>query len=243
MARKAFVVNEALRERVRHLSGLGIPQDDIAKIIGCAPKTLRKRFRDELDRGDAEANATIAGYLFAAAKGGNVTAMIFWMKTRANWQERKVANDPVSVTDIGLNSEVLVLPDNTRDPELTQVLRDAQKKYFARKQQGWPAHPVSCVKGSRISQWDGADIEGFIEHTEMLVSSLIVRRFYSTLKLYGISLMSTFCLMNNCRQPGNMQQGRSAQSERSSVALYDNGPNRPPGDWLQAALVRGALRL
>jgi len=55
--------------------------------------------------------------------------------------------------------------------------------------------------------------------------------------------MSTFCLMNNCRQPCDMQQGRSAQTEWSSVALYDNGPNRPPGDWLQAALVRGALRL
>ena len=59
MARSAFVVNEALREKVRHLAGLGVPQDDIAKIVGCAPKTLRKRFRDELDRGVAEANATV----------------------------------------------------------------------------------------------------------------------------------------------------------------------------------------
>ena len=75
MARKAFVVNDAMREKVRHLAGLGLPQDDIAKIIGCAPKTLRKRFRDDLDRGVAEANATIAGYLFAAAKGGNIAAI------------------------------------------------------------------------------------------------------------------------------------------------------------------------
>jgi hypothetical protein len=29
---------------------------------------------------------------------------------------------------------VLVLPDNSRNPELTEVLRDAQEKYFARKQ-------------------------------------------------------------------------------------------------------------
>ena len=68
MARKAFVVNEAMREKVRHLAGVGVRQDDIARIIGCAPKTLRKRFRDELDRGVAEANATVSGYLFAAAK-------------------------------------------------------------------------------------------------------------------------------------------------------------------------------
>jgi hypothetical protein len=30
------------------------------------------------------------------------------------------------------------LPDNSRDPELTQVLRDAQQKYFAGKRQQQP---------------------------------------------------------------------------------------------------------
>ena len=30
-------------------------------------------------------------------------------------------------------SRYWVLPDNNRDPELTQVLQDAQQKYFARK--------------------------------------------------------------------------------------------------------------
>ena len=39
---------------------------------GCAAKTLRRHFRDELDRGVVEANATISGSLFGAAKGGNV---------------------------------------------------------------------------------------------------------------------------------------------------------------------------
>src|SRR3974390_1650768 len=85
MAKKAFVVDEAVREKVRHLAGVGVRQDDIAKIIGCAPKTLRKRCRDDLDRGVAEANAMVSGYLFAAAKAGNVAAQIFWLKTRASW--------------------------------------------------------------------------------------------------------------------------------------------------------------
>src|SRR5215469_2397087 len=128
MARPAFVVNEALREKVWHLAGLGVPQDDIAKIVGCAPKTLRKRFRDELDRGVAEANAIISGCLFAAAKGGNTTAQIFWMKTRGGWRERQPADDRDADADAGSGSEVLVLPDNNRDPELTQVLQDAREK-------------------------------------------------------------------------------------------------------------------
>jgi hypothetical protein len=134
MARKAFVVNDVMREKVRYLAGVGVRQDDIAKIIGCAPKTLRKRLRDELDRGVAEANATISGYLFAAAKAGNIAAIIFWLKTRANWRERMASDAPIPGTDSASSSGVVVvLPDNGRDPELTQVLRDAQEKYFARK--------------------------------------------------------------------------------------------------------------
>ena len=134
MARKAFVVNDVMREKVRYLAGVGVCQDDIAKIIGCAPKTLRKRLRDELNRGVAEASATISGYLFAAAKAGNITAIIFWLKTRANWRERTLSDDPVPATDAGSNSPaVLVLPDNNRDPELTRVLQEAQEKYSARK--------------------------------------------------------------------------------------------------------------
>src|SRR5438552_15430349 len=88
MDRRAFVVDDVVREKVRHLAGVGVRQDDIARIIGCAPKTLRKRCRDDLDRGVAEANAVVSGSLFAAAKGGNVVAQIFWLKTRAHWRER-----------------------------------------------------------------------------------------------------------------------------------------------------------
>jgi hypothetical protein len=47
-----------------------------------------------------------------------------------------VADDPVPNADAEPNSEVvLVLPDNSRDRELTQVLQDAQEKYFARRRQ------------------------------------------------------------------------------------------------------------
>ena len=133
MARTAFVVTDAMRERVRYLAGVGVPQDDIAKIIGCAPKTLRKRFRDDLDRGVAEANATMCGYLFASAKAGNIAAIIFWVKTRA-WRDRVTPDRPIPGVDPASNSQmILILPDNNRDPELTEVLRKAQEKYFAQK--------------------------------------------------------------------------------------------------------------
>ena len=120
---------------MRHLAGVGVRQDDIAKITGCAPKTLRKRCRDDLDRGVAEANAMVSGYLFAAAKAGNVAAQIFWLKTRASWREA-AADRPVQDSDADAQSPVvLLLPDNGRDPELTRALRDAQEKHLSRKPQ------------------------------------------------------------------------------------------------------------
>ena len=118
---------------MRHLAGVGVRQDDIARIIGCAPKTLRKRCREDLDRGVAEANATVSGYLFAAAKAGNVTAQIFWLKTRAHWRERTAGDEAARAADGEPHSKILLLPDNCRDHELTAALREAQQQFFAKK--------------------------------------------------------------------------------------------------------------
>src|SRR6516162_2843669 len=109
MARKPFVVNAAVREKVRHLAGLGVPQDDIARIVRCSPKTLRKRCRDDLDCGIAEANAIVSGCLFAAAKGGNITAQIFWLKSRARWRERDASDHRAADGDADAIAEIAEL--------------------------------------------------------------------------------------------------------------------------------------
>src|SRR3954465_11110201 len=54
-----------------------------AVVIGLAPKTLRKHFRDELDTGHIKASAKVAGNLYRIATGSGpeaVTAAIFWLK-------------------------------------------------------------------------------------------------------------------------------------------------------------------
>jgi len=134
MARKAFVATHQMRDQVRSLAARGVRQEDIATIVGCDAKTLRKHFRYELDLGMAEANAAICGYLFATAAAGNVAAQIFWLKTRMHLHEDEGPPDRVSSTDAGSPSQVVILlPDNSRDPGLTEVLRKAQEKYLARK--------------------------------------------------------------------------------------------------------------
>jgi hypothetical protein len=87
MARRAHRPDPSQRRQVEALAAYGIPEADISGVVGIDPKTLRKHYRDELNLGETKANAQVAGFLFNAAKNGNVTAQIFWLKTRAKWRE------------------------------------------------------------------------------------------------------------------------------------------------------------
>ena len=87
MARRAHRPDPGQRRQVEALAAYGIPEADISGVVGIDPKTLRKHYREELDLGETKANAQVAGFLFNAAKNGNVTAQIFWLKTRARWRE------------------------------------------------------------------------------------------------------------------------------------------------------------
>lgn len=87
MGRRAHQPDPAQRRQVEALAAYGIPEIDIARVVGIDPKTLRKCYREEIDLGGTKATAQVAGFLFSAAKNGNVTAQIFWLKTRARWKE------------------------------------------------------------------------------------------------------------------------------------------------------------
>jgi hypothetical protein len=87
MSRRAYKPDDAHRRQVEAMAAYGIPEPDIARVVGIDPKTLRKYYRDELDLGSTKANAQVAGFLFNSARNGNVTAQIFWLKTRARWKE------------------------------------------------------------------------------------------------------------------------------------------------------------
>ena len=87
MGRRAHKPDPALRRQVEAMAAYGIPETDISQVMRVDPKTLRKHYREELDLGESKANAQVAGFLFNAAKNGNVTAQIFWLKTRARWRE------------------------------------------------------------------------------------------------------------------------------------------------------------
>ncbi len=75
------------------MAGYGVPQSDIALVLDIDEKTLRKYYKDELDKGAIKANAAVAQSLYKKATGDGtsaVTAAIFWAKTRMGWKETVV---------------------------------------------------------------------------------------------------------------------------------------------------------
>ena len=157
MARQPFTVTDELRAKVKRLAALGATQEDIADVIRCTAKTLRRHFRRELDTGVAEANAAVSGYLFNAAMAGDVRAQIFWLKTKAGWREADAppAQKPERGRSDGTGAETLSehhagvspkrprcivwLPDNGRgpkpDPELKQKIIKVVEQYRAAKRE------------------------------------------------------------------------------------------------------------
>ena len=93
MGRRRHQPDAFRRRQVEAMAGYGIPEADIARVLGIDAKTLRKHYRDELDTGHVKANAKVAEFLYrkATTEGSQaVTAAIFWLKTRAGWKETAV---------------------------------------------------------------------------------------------------------------------------------------------------------
>ncbi|MEX0853891.1 MAG: hypothetical protein WD036_11505 [Bauldia sp.] len=88
MGRRAHLPDQASRRQVEALAGYGVPEAEIAGVVGVDTKTLRKHYRQELDHGHVKANARVAESLYRKALGDgsqSVTAAIFWLKT--DWRE------------------------------------------------------------------------------------------------------------------------------------------------------------
>ena len=96
MAQKPHKPTDDLRRQIEQASGLGLPHDQIAALVGISDETLRKYYGPELAVGKAKASAQVAKTLFnKAVQGGDTTAMIWWTKAQMAWGETnttKLAN-------------------------------------------------------------------------------------------------------------------------------------------------------
>jgi len=120
MGRPAYQPDEVSRRQVEAMAGYGVPETEIAGLLGIDPKTLRKYYRAELDHGHTKANVKVAENLYRKATGEGreaVTAAIFWLKARAGWREVTAHEiDSRSQVRIDQIEYVIVEPDGTRRP-------------------------------------------------------------------------------------------------------------------------------
>lgn len=86
--RPAFKPSPEQRYSVELMAAIGIPQTSIAAALGVAPNTLAKHFPDELANGRTRTTTKVADSLVRQALAGNITAMIFYLKTQGGWSEK-----------------------------------------------------------------------------------------------------------------------------------------------------------
>ena len=83
-------------KQVESLAANGLTHEQIAAALGISESTLTKRkkentdFTDAIKRGKAKGIALVTNKLMESIKGGNMTGMIFFLKTQAGWKETNV---------------------------------------------------------------------------------------------------------------------------------------------------------
>lgn len=109
---------------VEALAGMVIPDDVICRLImhqgePIGESTLKKHFRQELSQGRAKLRVRHSQALFKAVEEGNVTAMIWWDKTRNQIREK-----------IGLEAPMPPAGQPGADPEKSSMLEVARRVAF-----------------------------------------------------------------------------------------------------------------
>ena len=83
-------------KQVESLAANGLTDEQIASALGISRTTLANRKRENeqfvqaIKRGKAKGIALVTNKLMESIKGGNITAMIFFLKTQAGWKETNV---------------------------------------------------------------------------------------------------------------------------------------------------------
>ena len=113
MGRKLQITPEHI-STIERMAANGATLDQIATVLDISPRTLDKWLQQEdirrvYLRAKLKAIDQVAGALFSKAMAGDVTCMIFYLKTQAGWREIKDAQLPEG-------SQVIVYVPERRPP-------------------------------------------------------------------------------------------------------------------------------
>lgn len=120
VGRPSIAITEEIIKEAEALSSRGLTNEQIADCIGLGERTLYEKFEaypqlaQAIKAGRAKGIKVIANSLFEAAKLGNITAQIFYLKCRAKWREL----DP---------------EENDKEQKVIEIAKDEVKKLKADK--------------------------------------------------------------------------------------------------------------
>jgi hypothetical protein len=77
-------------EKVRMAACLGVPLERMPQLLELSKDLIRKHYMREVETGRDSVNGLVQAALLRNALEGNVTAQIFWLKSRAGWRDRDV---------------------------------------------------------------------------------------------------------------------------------------------------------
>jgi hypothetical protein len=148
--RPAFQPTDEQRRQVEAMIGFGIPEAEIARLVvnpqtnrPVDEKTLRLHFRSEIDTGQVKANAAVAQSLFRQAVGGNVTAAIFWLKTRMGWKETSAVE--MSGGAVAPSIRISIVGPEERAPTTIEQINEHREIPARGRQPLWPTQRLASV--------------------------------------------------------------------------------------------------
>jgi hypothetical protein len=130
---RLYIPTPLTRRMVKILVACAIPQDVISTILEIDPNTLHKHYQKEIETGAHEINARIGHRLYSFALHGvgkeAITAMMFWLKTRARWRETNtLEHTGPNGEPLEINHVFRTLTHEERAARLLQVLNTGQTK-------------------------------------------------------------------------------------------------------------------
>lgn len=99
--RKSIKRDEEEAKKIAAMRQFGLSIEQVCVLTGLSRATVYKLYAHELEEGVAAANLLVGKKLFERCQAGDVTALIFWAKTRMGWREKDKSEDKNPAADTG----------------------------------------------------------------------------------------------------------------------------------------------
>ncbi len=144
VGRPAIIIDEEICKRAEAYAAQGLTMVQIANVLGIGETTLYEKqqeyseFSEAIKRGKNKGIATITNALFNKAREGDNTAMIFYLKNQAGWQDRveketivehkhildltRINTNDLNVIERALESALIEPSESRKDEKVSKII-------------------------------------------------------------------------------------------------------------------------